>query len=188
MGTNSELASYVQPYTSGIKMRSATGQVVLPAGEVDITLHAEQASLVLKFQHTPAIGSNILSPAETCDTLDYDFYSLTCNRRTAMCQVLFEKKGSLDITLQGTYSNHMPYIWLASSLAAVTSVVPMTYNFPSVTEESMSANSDDAMHQVLRLLHSRSPANTSTPADCRFALFQVNSRTIGPTVGIQTPP
>jgi hypothetical protein len=95
-------------------MRSATGQVVLPEGEGDITLHAEQASLVLKCKHTPDIGSNILSPAETCDTLDYELYSLTCNRRTASCQVLFEKKGSPDITLQGTYSNRMPYIRLAS--------------------------------------------------------------------------
>jgi hypothetical protein len=60
MGTNGELSSYVKPSTSGIKMRSATGHVVLPAGEGDITLQAEQASLVLKCQHTPAIGSNIL--------------------------------------------------------------------------------------------------------------------------------
>jgi hypothetical protein len=160
MGTNGELSSYVKPPTSGIKMRSATGQVVLPAGEGDITLQAEQASLVLKCQHTPSIGSNILSPAETCDTLDYDLYSLTCNRRTATCQVLFAKKGSLDITLQGTYSHRMPYIRLASSLAAVTSVVPMTYNFPSVTEESLSDDNDDAVHQVMRLLHSSSPTTT----------------------------
>jgi hypothetical protein len=173
MGTNGELSSYVKPSTSGIKMRSATGQVVLPAGEGDITLQAEQASLVLKWQHTPAIGSNILSPAETCDTFDYDLYSLTCNRRTATCQVLFAKKGSPDITLQGTYPHRMPYIRLASSLAAVTSVVPMTYNFPSVTEESLSDDNDDAVHRVMRLLHSSSPTTTSTPADCRFAMFQV---------------
>jgi hypothetical protein len=173
MGTNGELSSYVQPSTSGIKMRSATGQVVLPAGEGDITLQKKQALLVLKCQHTPAIGSNILSTAETCDTLDYDLYSLTCNRRTAMCQVQFEKKGSPDITLQGTYSNRMPYIWVASSLATVTYAVPMTSNFLSITDESLSVNNDDAVHQVLRILHSSSPANTSTPADCRFALFQV---------------
>jgi hypothetical protein len=67
----------------------------------------------------------------------------------------------------------MPYIQLASSLAAVTSVVLMTYNFPSVNEESLSDDKDDAVHQVLRLLHSSSPETISTPADCRFALFQV---------------
>jgi hypothetical protein len=56
MGTNDELSSYVKPSTSGIKMRSATGQIVLPAGEGDITLQAEQASFVLKCQLTPALG------------------------------------------------------------------------------------------------------------------------------------
>jgi hypothetical protein len=173
MVTNGELSSYVKPSTSGIKMRSATGELVLPAGEGDVTLQAEQASLVIKFQHTPAIGSNILSPAETCDTLDYDLYSLTCNRHTSPCQVLFAKRGSPDITLQGTYSHRVPYIWLASSLAAVTSVVPMTYNFSSVTEESLSDDNDDAVHQVMRLLHYSSPTTTSTPSDCRFSMFQV---------------
>jgi hypothetical protein len=70
-------------------MRSVTGQVVQPAGEGNITLQADQASLVLTCQHTPAIGSNILPPAKTCDTLDYDLYELTCNRWTASCQVSF---------------------------------------------------------------------------------------------------
>jgi hypothetical protein len=49
----------------------------------------------------------------------------------------------------------------------------MTYNFPSVTEESLLDDNDDAVHQVLRLLQSSSPTTPSTPADCCFAMFQV---------------
>jgi hypothetical protein len=49
----------------------------------------------------------------------------------------------------------------------------MTYNFLSFTEESLLDDNNDAVYQVLRLLHSSSPTTTSTPADCRFDLFQV---------------
>jgi hypothetical protein len=47
MGINGELSAYIQPSTSGVKMRSATGQVVQPAGEGNINLQADKASLVL---------------------------------------------------------------------------------------------------------------------------------------------
>jgi hypothetical protein len=56
MGINSELSAYIQPSTSGVKMRSATGQVVQPACEGNITLQAYKAPLVLTCQYTPAIG------------------------------------------------------------------------------------------------------------------------------------
>jgi hypothetical protein len=70
------LQSYVAPSQSGICMRSATGQVVSPAGEgaLPFTIDDGQASLSVLCQHTPYISSNIFSPAETCDTLDCDTY------------------------------------------------------------------------------------------------------------------
>jgi hypothetical protein len=40
-------------------------KVIHPAGEGNIIVQADKASLVLACQHTPAIGSNILSPAKT---------------------------------------------------------------------------------------------------------------------------
>jgi hypothetical protein len=33
MGSNDELSSYIQPSTAGVKMRSATGQLVQTAGK-----------------------------------------------------------------------------------------------------------------------------------------------------------
>jgi hypothetical protein len=65
MGSNGELSEYIQPSRYGVKMRSATGKMVQPAGKGNITLQADKASLVLTCQHTPTIGSSILSPAET---------------------------------------------------------------------------------------------------------------------------
>jgi hypothetical protein len=147
--------------------------VIQPAGEGNINLQADQASLVLTCQHTPSIGSNILSPAETCNTLEYDLYELTCNHRTVTCQIRFAKVRSPDITVTGTYSLRMPYIRLASTLATVTSVVPMAYSFPSVQEDLLSSNNDDSIHQVLRLMHSDSPDAKPSPKACSNALFQV---------------
>jgi hypothetical protein len=173
MGSNSELSEYIQPSSSGAKMRSATGQVVQPAVEGNIILQANQASLTLTCQHTPAIGSNILSPVKTCDTLDYDLYELTCNRRTGSCQVRFAKSCSLDITLTGKYSLLMTYIRLASTLTMVTLVVFMTYHFPSIQEEPVSGDNVTVVHQFLRLMHSSYPNIKPSPEYCRNSLFHV---------------
>jgi hypothetical protein len=173
MENNGEFSGYIQHSTSGVKMRSATRQVVQPEGKGNITLQADKASLVMKCQHIPAIGSNILSPAETCDTLDYDLYELTCNQCNESCQVCFVNTGSPDITITGTYSLRMPYIRLASTLAMVTLVVPMTYHFPSVLEELLSEENDDAAQRVLRLMHSSSSNTKPSPKDCHNALFHV---------------
>jgi hypothetical protein len=81
MGTNGELTLYIESSTSGINILAVTGQVVHLACEGNITHQVDQASLVIKCQH-PTIGSEILSPAETCDTLGYDSYEVTCNRCT----------------------------------------------------------------------------------------------------------
>lgn len=129
--------------------------------------------MVLTCQHTPTIDYNILSPAKTCDTLYYELYELTCNRRTDSCQVRFVKTGSLDITIKDTHYLCMPYIRLASSPAMVNSVVPITYNFPSILEEPLSEDTDDAIYQVLRLIHFSPPHLKPSPADFRNALFHV---------------
>jgi hypothetical protein len=136
-GTADGLQSYVAPSQSGIHMRSATGQVVSAAreGGIPFPINDGQASLSVLCQHTPDISSSIFSPAETCDTLDYDAYALTCNRRDSTTIVRFTKSDSPDIVLQGTYKLPMPYICLPPSVDTVQSVVPMTYQFPSVHEE-----------------------------------------------------
>jgi hypothetical protein len=153
---NGELSAYIQPSTSSIKMCSSTWQVVHPECEGNITLQADKASLLLTCQHTPVITFNILSPAETCDTLEYDLYEFTCNWRTKSCQVRFANTVSPDITIIGTYLLCMPYIRLTATISMVTSVVPMIYHFP---QEPLSEENDDALQQVLRLMHS-SPPNT----------------------------
>jgi hypothetical protein len=63
----------------------------------------------------------------------------------------------------------MPYIRLASTLAMVTSVVHMTYSFPSVQED----DNDDAVHLVLIVMHSRPSQRKPAPEDCCNALFHI---------------
>jgi hypothetical protein len=151
-GTNDGLMEYVSPSPSGIRMRSATGQIVRPTGEgaLSFSINDDKASLAVVCQHTPAITSSIFSPAETCDTLDYDTYVLTCNRCDSTSTVLFTRLGHPDIVFRGTYKLRMPYISLPSPMAHIQSVTPMTYQFPSVKAELLADNNNDAVHQVLR--------------------------------------
>jgi hypothetical protein len=39
-------------------------------------------------------------------------------------------------------------------MAQVQSVVPMPYQFPSIKAELLTDDNDDAVHQILRLIHS----------------------------------
>jgi hypothetical protein len=172
-GSVDGLQAYVAPSKSGIRMRSATGQVVRPAGEgaLPFPINDGKVSLSVLCQHTPAIQSSIFSPAETCDSLDYDSYALTCNRRDSMSTVLFSKRGSPYIVIRGTYKLCMPYIRLTSAAESVRSVVPMTCKFPSVQPEVLSDNNDDAVHQVLCLVHSRCRDLSPSAVDCRNAVL-----------------
>jgi hypothetical protein len=174
-GTAEGLLSYVAPSKPGIRMRSATGQVVSPEGEgaLPFPINDGQASLSVLCQHTPAVLSSIFSPAETCNTLDYDSYALTCNRRDSTSVVRFTKSGSPDIVLRGSYKLRMPYISLPSSMDALHSLVPMSYRYPSVKAELLSGDNDDAVHQVLCLIHSVARAFAPTPATCRDAILLV---------------
>jgi hypothetical protein len=60
----------------------------------------------------------------------------------------------------------MPYIWLASTFATVTSVVPMNYRFPYVKEEILSEDNDGTLNEVLGLVHSGSSHAQPTPTAC----------------------
>jgi hypothetical protein len=101
-GTNDSLQAYVSPSLSGIRMRSANGQIVRPTGEgtLSFPINDDNASLVVVCQHTPDIESSIFSPAEICDTLDYDTYALTCNRCNTTSVVRFTKAGHPAIVLR----------------------------------------------------------------------------------------
>jgi hypothetical protein len=81
VGASDILNAYMYPSKSDIKRRPTTGQVVYPAceGSLTFTINYGSGSLLIICQHTPTIQSSIFSPDETCDTLDYDSYHLTCH-------------------------------------------------------------------------------------------------------------
>jgi hypothetical protein len=58
-------------------------------------------------------------------------------------------------------------------MAQIQSVVPMTYHFPSVKAELLADNNNDAVHQVLRLLHSGAIPFHPSPGDCLDAVLRV---------------
>jgi hypothetical protein len=73
------------------------------------------------------------------------------------------------------FTHRMPCIRLATTMDNIKSIVVMTYNFPSVIKELVLPDNDNAVHQVLCLLHSGASPCPSTPAYCRLTLFQVFS-------------
>jgi hypothetical protein len=157
VGRSDMLSSYVSPSPSGISMRSATGQIVRPEGEGRITfdINTGTGSLSVVCQHTPAIKSNIFSPAATYISLDYDVYQLTCDRRAHTSQISFRKSGTPAITIHGTYVQRMPLISLPP--AGINSLVPTVPRLldiaPSARQpEPLNTDSSLAIHQVLRLI------------------------------------
>jgi hypothetical protein len=151
VGSSEVLTSYVAPSTStsGIKMRSVTGQMVCPAGEgrLQFTTNDGHGSLSVLCHHTTVIKSSTFSPAETCDQLNYNAYHLTCDRRRSTSLVQFTKEATPGITIHGHYLQGMPFISLSSaSVQSIHSVVWMAYSFTS-------ASNDTSIHQVLRLLY-----------------------------------
>jgi hypothetical protein len=134
--------------------------------------------------------SSIFSPAETCDTLDYDAFALTCNRCDMPAVVRFTKSDSPYIVLRGSYKLRMPYIRLPPSVDMIQSGVPMTYHFPSIQEELLSDNNEDAVHKVLCLVHSSAPDFDPSPDTCRDAVllvFTITFLTSGSTVEYLRP-
>jgi hypothetical protein len=120
------LEDYATPSSSNIKMRSATGQIVRPAGQGNLPFYfnSGHGSLAVPCHHTPDIATIIMSPSETCERVGYDVYTLTCNRKTCVSSLLFTKAGAPDIELLGTYAARLPlnalslsvlWIWLTSA-------------------------------------------------------------------------
>jgi hypothetical protein len=114
VGSRSLLSEYKAPSSSGIAMRSATGHIVRPAGEgrIPFAINTGTGTLSVLCQHTPAIKSSIFLPAVTSNSLNYDSYTLSCDRRRSVSLVCFEKLGAPYITIRGTYVKRMPFISL----------------------------------------------------------------------------
>jgi hypothetical protein len=83
VGASDIFSAFVSPSLSVIRMRSATGQVVCPKGEgqLPFDINDGEGSVSILRQHTTSIKSSIFSPAETCNTLNYDSYRLMCDVR-----------------------------------------------------------------------------------------------------------
>jgi hypothetical protein len=116
VGDASVLHDYDTPSSSPIKMRSATGQIVRPVGQGNLRFSFNDGNntLVVPCQHIPAIATSIMSPAETCETLGYGIYTLTCNRHTSMSLVRFTKTGAPNIEILGTFAAQLPHIPLVT--------------------------------------------------------------------------
>jgi hypothetical protein len=99
MGDATILHDYATPSSSPIKMCSATGHIVRPIGQGNLpfSFNNGKGTLAVPCQHTPPITTSIVSPAETCERLDYDVYTLTCNRKTSTSTLSFTMHGAPDI-------------------------------------------------------------------------------------------
>jgi hypothetical protein len=178
VGRSDMMSSYVSPSPSGISMRSATGQIVRPEGEgrIPFDINTGTGSLSVVCQHTPAIKSNIFSPAATCDSLDYDAYQLTCDLRYHTSQVSFRKSGAPAITIHGTYVQRMPLISLPP--VGINSLVPTVPRLldiaPSARQpEPLDADSSLAIHQVLRLISLAHHHPVTTPEYCWLGIIHL---------------
>jgi hypothetical protein len=154
VGDSSLLRDYALPSPSPIKMRSATGHIFRPSGQgtLPFKFNDGQGSLDVQCQPTPDIASSIFSPAETCEHLDYDSYTLSCDRTSFKSSVTFAKPGKPDIRLIGTYANRLHLLPLSDfpprpimSVAPCRSLSTATDDLASV---SLSADLTTAMHQV----------------------------------------
>jgi hypothetical protein len=60
-------------------MRSVTGYIINPVGQgkLPFSLINGKGTLDVPLQHTTAIATSIVSPAEMCERLGYDVYTLT---------------------------------------------------------------------------------------------------------------
>jgi hypothetical protein len=164
VGDASALHDYDTPPSSPIKMCSATGQIVRPVGQGNLlfSFNNSKDTLALPCQHTPAIATSIMSPAETCERLGYDIYILTCNRQTSMLSLRFTKTGAPDIEILGTFSARLPHIplmtQLVNSLCSLAPCRPIPIGSQDLAHERLPDHAHTAMHQVLRLCQRFDPA------------------------------
>jgi hypothetical protein len=154
------MQDYAAPLPSSIRMRSATRQIVCPVGQGNLpfSFNAGEGTLAVQCQHTPEIATSILSPAETCERLDYDVYTLSCNRKTSVSSLRFSKSGAQDIEIIGTYAARLPHIPLAvqaiHSLSIMHPCPGLNVSSIALADEQLSDKMHTAVHQVLRLCQS----------------------------------
>jgi hypothetical protein len=112
VGDSSLLRNYETASPSPIKMRSAKGHIVRPRGQgvLPFQFIDGTGSLAIQCQHTPGIASSIFFPAETCERLDYDTYTISCDRTSLQSSVTFTKPEKTGIWTSGTYVNRIPLI------------------------------------------------------------------------------
>jgi hypothetical protein len=157
VGKANILQDYAAPSPSSIRMRSATGQIVRPVGQGKLTFsfNAGEGTLAVQFQHTPAIATIILSPEEDCERLDYDVYTLSCNRKTSVSSLRFSKAGAQYIDILGTYAAYLPHIPLAAqaihSLSIMHTCPGLNVSSVAIADERLSDKIHTDVHQILRL-------------------------------------
>jgi hypothetical protein len=178
VGRADMLSSYVPPSPSGISMRSATNQIVKPEGEgcTPFDINTSTGSLSVICQHTPVIKSSIFSPAATCDSIDYNVYQLTCDRRSHTPHVSFHKSGAPGIAIYGTYVQQMPFISLPPvGIHSLTLAVPCLFDIsPSARQpDPLDVESSTVIHQVLRLISIAHHHPVPTPEDCWLGIIHL---------------
>jgi hypothetical protein len=184
IGNAYALSDYVTPSKNGIAMRSSTGQIVKlkDEGRLTFAVNAGTGTLYAACLHTPDIKSSIFSPEETCDSLKYSQYQLTCNRYHQTSTVHFTKDGAPDILLQGSYIGRMPFISLAqASIASFSPIIPIL-ELPMFRgthlPELLVDDNDLAVHQILRLVHLAGVGPQPSANECRLGMFQLVVDTI----------
>jgi hypothetical protein len=97
-------------------MTSATGQIIRPIDQdvLPFVFNAGSGKLVVQCRHTPDFVPSIFLPAEMSDHLDYESYTLSCDRVHLASSIRFSKQGAPGITIHGTYRNCLPHIPLSS--------------------------------------------------------------------------
>jgi hypothetical protein len=82
VGSSGILSQDVSPSTSGVAIRPATGQIVKPTEEgiFPFPVNDGPGTISVRSLHTTKIKSSVMSPAATCESLDYHSYQLTCHR------------------------------------------------------------------------------------------------------------
>jgi hypothetical protein len=157
VGDPSLLRNYESPSPSPIKMCSATGHIICPRGQGVLLFQFNDGtgSLTIQCQHTPDIASSIFSRAETCERLDYDTYTLSCDRTSLQSSVTFTKPGKPDIRISGTYVNRLPLIPLSAlpshPVLAVAPCRSISVDTAALASAPLSGDLDQAMHQVYQV-------------------------------------
>ena len=111
------LDNYTSPSSDKRTMRSATSQKVQAQGEgaLFFQLKDSEENISIITQHIPEIASNILSPGEVLEKIDYDLFTLSCNRRTGTCYLKFAGTQGPTLSMEGHYRGRLPYLPLVTS-------------------------------------------------------------------------